>query len=439
MHGFSEHMPKLRRRAWQTFFAAGLAATAIELSLLGVADALGSLTFAGRLSGVVCIAAAMMEVAALVAFLSYVGPEPPRHAGTVVLFGVLISLLANLALLVIHMDSWSYTPYVWVWGLLFPWSLWALWRLHERRVWSRVPHARGIATGVLATTLLAAGNFAYSQIYEPHVSPTLVTTTVAFGRATVADGRASLPVRLRAKNAGRVGVYVLGTLYQVTGRRAVFTKEARPPEQWRQDIDEQALDLYRHTDVPSSGKGYDMLALGRFISPQGVLLEPGMETVTETVVQFPADARYDVVAANASLAYVRKDRVTLVDEYAGTGRSSWRPNLTPDPKRNAPRWVTGTGATRSETFRFRSRIVHSNAVLEHTRAPHYVTLWWILRLPRRESPFGPQMASMIGPLGSEDAVTPAQRRQMADRYGLGQSRSGGVQKSVRELTAGRRG
>lgn len=54
--------------------------------------------------------------------------------------------------------------------------------------------------------------------------------------------------------------------------------------------------------------------------------------------------------------------------------------------RGAP-WV----AKDVHTIRFRSGITHSNALLEKTRAPHYVTPWWVLTEPSLESAYGPEL------------------------------------------------
>ncbi|MEU9799775.1 hypothetical protein [Streptomyces sp. NPDC051000] len=411
--------------------AAGLCATAIELGVFGSADVSNALTYVGRINGVVFLAAAILEVTALVALINLRRHGTAKYCAALVLVGVLVSLLVNLVLLILQIDGWSYTHYLWLWALLLPWSLWALWRLHRIEIWSHVPHARGIAAGVAVTGVLAVANFTYTQIYQPYTSTAMLTNSVEFGTATVTGAGVSLPVRLRTRNTGQVGVYVLGSLYQVSGRKTSFVSTPRKAREWLQDIGSLQRDLMRYTNVRN--KGYELLAQGQFIGRAGPVhvLEPGSESVTEKIVQFPAGASYELMSATANVTYLRKDRAKIVDNYARSGRSSWTRTYEYGSDAVAPSWVAEKGVN---TFRFRSHITHSNAVLENTRAPHYVTLWWVLNEPGSESPFGSDLVAMIGPEDAQKSrPTPAELRRMTDRYGLAHAPSGTVQKSMAEL------
>ncbi|MEU9418583.1 hypothetical protein [Streptomyces sp. NPDC048272] len=411
--------------------AAGLCATAIELGVFGSADVSNALTYVGRINGVVFLAAAILEVTALVALINLRRHGTAKYCAALVLVGVLVSLLVNLVLLILQIDGWSYTHYLWLWALLLPWSLWALWRLHRIEIWSHVPHARGIAAGVAVTGVLAVANFTYTQIYQPYTSTAMLTNSVEFGTATVTGAGVSLPVRLRTRNTGQVGVYVLGSLYQVSGRKTSFVSTPRKAREWLQDIGSLQRDLMRYTNVRN--KGYELLAQGQFIGRAGPVhvLEPGSESVTEKIVQFPAGASYELMSATANVTYLRKDRAKIVDNYARSGRSSWTRTYEYGSDAVAPSWVAEKGVN---TFRFRSHITHSNAVLENTRAPHYVTLWWVLNEPGSESPFGSDLVAMIGPEDAQESrPTPAELRRMTDRYGLAHAPSGTVQKSMAEL------
>lgn len=424
-------MTALRSTVRWVLLGVGLFATAIELGVFGAADVSGALTYAGRISGVVFLAAAILELAALFALINLRQPDAAKYSAALVLVGVLSSLLANLVLLILQLDGWSYTHYLWFWALLLPWSCWALWRLHRVGIWSLIPHAKGFAVGVAATGTLAVANFTYTQIYQPYTSPAMLSNLVEFGTATEAGGVVSLPVRLRARNTGRVGVYVLGSLYQVSGRKTSFVPTPRKAQDWLKDLNSHQRDLMRYTDVKK--KGYELLTQGQFVTraAPALVLEPGAELVAEKVVQFPAGASYDLLGATANVTYLRKDRVKLIHDYSTSGRSSWTGEFKCCSDAAPPRWVAGKGV---HTFRFRSRIMHSTAVLENTRAPHYVALWWLLQEPASESQYGPELKAMIGP---EDAQkrepTPAELRQMKDRYGLAHAPSGTVQKSLAEL------
>ncbi|QGV77878.1 hypothetical protein [Streptomyces ficellus] len=413
-----------------SLLAGGLCATAIELGAFGLADVSNALTYAGRLNGVAFLAAALLEVAALVALNILRKADTASISAVVVLVGVLVSLLANVVLLILQLDGWSYTRYLWVWALLLPWSLWALWELHLLKVWSHVPHAKGIAVGVIITGVLAVANFAYTQIYQPYTSKAMLTNSVEFGKATVVDGGVSVPVRMRTRNTGEVGVYVLGSLYQVSGRRQSFVPTPRKSSDWFHDFGSRQRDFMRYSDVRE--KKYELFAQGQFISRSGPVhvLEPGAEVLTEKIVQFPAGADFELLGVTANIAYVRRDRVKIIDNYDTSGRTSWTKGYKCCSEDVAPPWV----AHGVHTIRFRSRITHSNALLENTRAPHDVTLWWVLTEPALESAYGPELRALIGPEDAhEHEPTPTEVRQMKERYGLAHAPSGTVQKTVAAL------
>ncbi|MGI5378088.1 hypothetical protein ACQEV2_28330 [Streptomyces sp. CA-251387] len=431
------------RRVWSTItkppkkvtlaiFGVGLLATTCELFLFGAADISTSLTYAGRMTGVVFLLAALLALGACIAFLNYCTAQPAKYSGALTFLGVMVSLLANLTLLILQIDG-GYTGILWVWITFLLWAGWALWQLHRSQVWSGIPYPRTFAAGVAITSLLAVANFSYTLIYQPYTSPALISTRLEFGKAKVHEGTVVLPLRVHTKNMGKVGVYVLGSLYQVAGRIDAFSKDERSTRMWLQDVSSRQPDLYRHTDIDK--EGYHLLAQGRFLA-QGSVLQPGREIVSEKVIQLPAAHPYDLLGATGSVAYIRRDRATLADDYASSGKSSWRSNFThTTDEREAPAWVAKSGV---ETFKYQSRIIHSSALLEKTRPPHNVTVWWVLTNPGSESQFGPQIIHLVAKRGTEaQKPTPAERRRMTDRYGLDITASGNVQKSVQELIESR--
>lgn len=417
--------------------ACGLAATAVELSLFGGADVTDALTYAGRISGVVFLAAAMLEVVAFGALFNLSQDRPARYSGALVILGVLVSLLTNVVLLILHLDG-SFTYYS-LFLILLPWACWALLRLYKAGMWSQIPHPRGFAAGVALTGVLAVANFTHTQVYQPATATAMLTTSVEFGPATTAKGAVSLQLRLRTRNSGKVGVYILGSLYQLSGRPTSFVPKARPDRDWLQDLNSGQRDLMRYTNVQAGG--YELLAQGQFVGRAGptMVLEPGAEIVTRKVIQFPEGNSYEVLAATANVAFMRKDRAKLTDDFARSGSSSWSAGYV--NKKLEPRWVTNDdndnyeeSDARANTFRYKSRIVHSTAVLENTRAPHYVTVWWVLHEVKSEGPFGPDLIATVGPeeaLGSRPSA--ADTRRMAERYGLAYAPSGTTQASVAEI------
>ncbi|MFB7608616.1 hypothetical protein [Streptomyces gardneri] len=422
-------MPTVGSIACRAALLAGLLATALEFLFLGAEDVSDALTFAGRMTGVVFLAAMVLEVVALFAAVALLGDDGTQHSTALLAAGILVSLILNLVLLTIQLTGGGYTPYVWVWALLALWASWALWE--GRGMWGGVPRPRSFAAGVAVTAMLAIGNFGYTQVYQPHHSSALLTTSVEFASAMREGDKVVVTVRVRTKNAGKVGVYVLGSLYQISGRRAQFVETARTKRDLFDDWGHRQRDLLRHTEVPENG--YQLLAQGQYTGRSGlvVVLEPNSEVVTERVVHFPYGARYDVLGITANIVYLRRDRAKLTDDYGTSGRRLWLSDTNHQFGDPPPSWVAGPSEI---TYRFRSRIKHSNALLEHTRPPHYATLWWVGREPLSESPFGPELTAVIGPEGMEGAApTASEKRRMLDSYGLSNAPSGYVQRPLAEL------
>lgn len=380
--------------------------------MFGIADAGGALALSGRISGVIFLVAALTEISAIIAFRDLLGQRPAKYSSLLVLTGVLISLTMNLTLLALQLDSRSYTNLLWVWVALFPWSCWALWQIHRSGVWGALPHTKGIAIGAVATSLLAVVNFTYTQIYQPYSSPALVTATAEFGKAiTLKEGGATaVSLRLRTKNTGKVGVYILGSLYQVAGQKASFSTHHRTLQEWKNDLRTRELSLYTRRGTR------DVVAQGAFIG-EGGSLEPGAEIVTERVIQFPSDSRYDVIGATGEVVFLRKDRGAI----AGVNETS--------PRHSPP---TGTLVVERK-----ARIYQSTAVLEFTRAPQYASVWWITQGDAAESAWS-YLAASIAPEGGESELrlrlsSETEVRRIEDRYGLGWSFIGYADKTLKEL------
>lgn len=418
------------RRSLTAVLIATLFFTAAEFVWLGSEDVNGALTYAGRLNGALLLLVALIELAALAAYCHHfaTGTRLAGYAGTTVVVAVAVSMLVNFTLLALQAESWSYTRCLWVWLFLGIGSFSSLAFLYTQRQHVDLPRPKSLAVGALLTTLAAAANFGYAQIYQPYSTPASVSTTVELGKADIVNGRVTLPVHLRSKNTGSVTVYVLGSLFQVSARGPIATDVPRTRQDWLQDISDSQAVLLRYADERK--KKYDLLAQGRFMRV-GRKLDPGTEVSTDSLVQFPKSASYDAINATADIVYLRADRVVLTsEEYARSGRNSWHSDKSHPEVESAPGWVAKRGA---EILRYQSRIVHSNAFLEHTRNARYATLWWVLEEPEK-SWNGPYLVAKVS---AEDKVDskpePAEPQQLTAAYGLDHSPSGRTQKTVRQL------
>ncbi|MEU3614271.1 hypothetical protein ABZ725_18375 [Streptomyces sp. NPDC006872] len=420
------------RRALTAVLIATLFFTAAEFVWLGSEDVNGALTYAGRLNGALLLLTALIVLAALAAYCHHLstGNRLAGYAGTTVVVAIVISMLVNFTLLALQVESWSYTHYLWVWLLLSMASLLSLAFLYTRhqRQQIELPRPKSLAIGALFTTLAAAVNFGYAQIYQPYSTPASVSTTVELGKAHITNGRVTLPVRLRSKNTGSVTVYALGSLFQVSARGPIATDSRRTKQDWLKDISDGQAILLRYADERK--KKYDLLAQGRFMRV-GRKLDPGTEVTTDSLVQFPESASYEAINATADMVYLRADRVVLTsDEYARSGRNSWHADKSHHDVESAPPWVANPG---TEILRYQSRIVHSNAFLEHTRKARYATLWWVLEEPDKTW-FGPYLVAKVSPADKVN-IRPesAEPQQLTAAYGLDHSPSGRTQKTVQQL------
>ncbi|KQX80704.1 hypothetical protein [Streptomyces sp. Root1310] len=420
------------RRVLTAVLIATLFFTAAEFIWLGSEDVNGALTYAGRLNGAFLLLVALIELAALAAYCHHLaaGARLVGYAGAAVVVAIAISMLVNFTLLALQAESWSYTHCLWVWLLLSITSLLSLAFLYTRhqRQQIELPRPRSLAIGALFTTMAAAVNFGYAQIYQPYSTPASVSTTVELGKAHIANGRVMLPVRLRSKNTGSVTVYALGSLFQVSARGPIATDAPRTKQDWLQDISDSQAVLLRYSDERK--KKYDLLAQGRFMRV-GRKLDPGTEVATDSLVEFPESASYEAINATADMVYMRADRVVLTsEEYARSGRNSWHMDKSHPEVESAPAWVADHG---TEILRYQSRIVHSNAFLEHTRTARYATLWWVLEEPDKTW-FGPYLVAKVSPADEVNIrPAPAEPQQLTAAYGLDHSPSGRTQTTVQQL------
>nr|WSX47904.1 hypothetical protein OG409_02420 [Streptomyces sp. NBC_00974] len=89
------------RRGTIALLAAGLLASMLLLAHTGVVDAMGALTFSGRLTGVLLVlSGAVQGVAAAAVFDSW-GKRTLRYSGALVLLGVLIAVATEALLLTV--------------------------------------------------------------------------------------------------------------------------------------------------------------------------------------------------------------------------------------------------------------------------------------------------------------------------------------------------
>ncbi|GAA5614336.1 hypothetical protein Spla01_05534 [Streptomyces platensis] len=430
---------KLSRR-WLLLIWGVLILAAAEFAWLGSADFNGALSYAGRLDGALLLLSAAVVIVAALALLDHKNPLNARkhkYSGYWVAIGVFLSFIVNLGLLILQIESISLTEFIpSLTGFILLWMgltaaasacLFRLYRQHKSEA-LKTPKYKTFTLGAVITTLIGVGTFAYTQVYQPYTTPALVVTTIDLGRAKVKDGTVTVPIHLKTKNIGQVGVFVLGSLYQVSARGPIYSQVARSDKEWLQDLNDGQSSLLRYGN--EKGHKYNLLAEGLFVR-QGRKLEPGSEATSDTIVQFPVSNSYDVLDATSDVVFLRADRAVLTsDEYRQSGRSSWHKDKSHAENLTAPAWVA---KGKTEAFRYKSRIIHSSAVLEYTRSNREVSVWWVLEEPSK-SWNGPYLVASIAPEGEgSQTPDPGSAQRLTDEYGLDHSSSGRMQKTMQQL------
>ncbi|CAM5487795.1 hypothetical protein SALBM311S_08590 [Streptomyces alboniger] len=164
---------------------AGLLGSLVLLVVIGTPDALGGLTFAGRVTGYLFMLAGLVQGVSALAVLDFWGKRRLRFSGAAVLLGALIALAVDSLLMFLWLQETEYTPYLFAYFPLWCWSLWALWLLVREKTWRGIPHPKSFAAGITVTAVIAGASLAYSSMYQPASQPLLFSLEAKFGKPTV--------------------------------------------------------------------------------------------------------------------------------------------------------------------------------------------------------------------------------------------------------------
>ncbi|MFF4158972.1 hypothetical protein [Streptomyces sp. NPDC001678] len=361
-----------RRRAEGAVMVLGLGASAAVLFRVGAVDVFQALAYGWRVLGIVLLLAALAEVIGIVAVFDYWGKRSVRYSGEGVLLGVITVTATTFMFLIVQIQGGDYTPYLWLWVFLLLWCGWAFRALSRRKAWRSVPHPRRFAVGVVVSAAVGAASASYSAMYVPYATPVNVPFATSFGTPVLNARRTVLhvPAHVTFRNSGSITIYVVGTLWSVSGLPSTFVNQGNGVSDWKNDLTHGNSTLRHERFSPSR-----MLGTGVFVDA-GSRLDPGDDFSQDFTVQVPLSADLGRVRVQAQVSYIRADRCKLGNSYASSIQYSWNPD---SPKhehvRDAPDWVAAPG---DEFFRYESRLYHSSEVLNITRAPDYAAMWWVL-------------------------------------------------------------
>ncbi|MFI1074334.1 hypothetical protein [Streptomyces puniciscabiei] len=415
--GSAVKVQELKRiRAFAAAIAVGLSVSVIEMGALGAIDASTAATFGGRITGVTFLFSALLALAAIFAIFTYSnGTRGPSYSAAAIVIGVAIAGLMNMGLLILQIEAGDYTPYLWLWISLVSWSCWTLFTLRRRGVWERIPQPKKFAAGVFLTGVLAVANFAYTQIYKPYAQPSKMVLTTSFGKPSITpDGRSvAVPLKIHYANTGDVSLYIAGSLYQVTARKAHASK-TRTTKDWLRDIDNSQIynspmDLRRDVAVEEN----DLIQSGPIESP-GVFIDPGDSGTETKIIEIPSSSTYDALSARSEVIILRKDKAFLSNDFEYSEKHSWGENYRHSI--DAPDWVA---APKHEFVEYQAPITENSAILRAIRSSKDLTVWWVLDQPTQGSEFGPYTTGTIASINGEGrAPSSRDQEQTMERYGL---------------------
>ncbi|MER5935091.1 hypothetical protein [Streptomyces sp. NPDC002054] len=387
-----------RRYATAVFVVAGLLVSAGLLTVVGMPDAMGGITFAGRVTGLLFILAGGVEAVAAAAALDHWGKRHLKYSGSVVMLGVLVAFATNTLFLAVWLQEREYTRYLLVFVPLWCWSLAALWLLYRQHAWERIPFPRGFTAGVMVSAVLAASNLTYSAVYQPFARQPLLDVKATFGTPLPDPKRPviHLPLTLHMKNTGAIPFYVLGSAYWTWGRSAEFSSGKTELQDWRKEM-EWSEDIELHVEPTD----FTLISTGSFIEP-GQWYEPGDSKTQQTFVQVPKDAPYDAMEAMLELVIMRKDRGKIDEVEFSRPRYSW-------DKKERQYFDCAPEVCADHVF-YRGRLRHNNNLINVTRGPRHVTSYWTV--DGEASEYG----AHIGPLNSAGRLS--RDEEPSERYGV---------------------
>ncbi|MFD6111635.1 hypothetical protein ACFWG0_16180 [Streptomyces yangpuensis] len=384
------------RRTTGFFVVVGLLTTSCLLFRIGIADSGSALTYGGRIAGFTIVFAAVVVLIAAAAAVDFWETRRWRYSGVAVLLGVAIALFCGISILLLQIGE-NFTASTVIGAALVAWASIALFELIKSRAGKGLSIPKNIAIGVILSTVLAAANLAYSQIYVPYVTTPLIQTGAAFKESNIDKraGKLYMTVHMYVRNAGQVPVYVLGSTYWIRGEPA----KSKPADKKSRS---------------------ELIYDGEFVSPDGRVLNPGEEVAQDAVIEVkdPTPGKYEAITAQSEVYVIRKDRMRLTGDYekarvsGKTLKEDLKEGDPPDPQ-----------------YRFRTGISNSSEILNATRGPQYLTVW---RLGGKS----PLVIVDVSPPDERirfDPRRPPLDQRATERYGLTQIRGAMAQTPYPEL------
>ncbi|MFJ9765669.1 hypothetical protein ACIRUY_17835 [Streptomyces erythrochromogenes] len=395
---------KAVRYATGAVLVAGLLGCAVLLIGIGQVDALGSPNFAGRVTGMLFMAAGGIQGLAAFAALDHVGKREWPYSGVVLLAAVVISLAANSFFLLLWFEESEYgTPLLPAFVALWLWSLWAAWYLFREKVWQGIPHPKGFAIGFLVTTSLTAANLAHTSWFQPSVAGVTIESSAKFGKAYVQGDDIYLPVTLTVKNTGSTPTYVLGSVYWLMGQHIRPSRPDWLGRGWERDL-EAADDVDIYTDRPLN----TLVRTGEIIGA-GTYVNPGRQFTDQKLIRLPRSAPFDALKTDTKILTLRKDQARIPFGLRLNGFS----------------WASAEGVQKCDEppcpslVSYAGEIEHGSNVINATRKQRFLLSAWMMEADGNNS----DISAGVRPRPEVAAVN-SEWRSLSS-YGIEQIKGGG--------------
>ncbi|MGX1760274.1 hypothetical protein ACWIG5_25735 [Streptomyces lydicus] len=397
--------------------------TTLLLARFGLEDFVHDLTFAGRLTGAVLLVVSFTTLVGAAAVMDHWIRQSFPYSGLVALVGTFAALLTNAMLLAQTVKDGESAVYPALFGVLTAGSAYAAFAVWRTSV--VIPAPKRVAAAVIVSSVIAAANFGYQNLFQPYQRQTQPLITVSMGKPVLSKDRKAfaVPVDITLRNHGEVGFYVLGTEFHAMGKQVPLSPKDRLRRQWRADAEQ-----WRNSSEWDPLSRREMHQPGELVEakpwmPYGIWIESNDTYATRMVVQFPMNTPYDQVAFYATASLARKDRLVLqpLDFVA----YSWG-------REKIPGWVKAQQKGGLDSLLYRARVHENNALDEHTRDPRFITVYW------QFGTHGANVSSSITRKGEENRIpNPEENREVSSRYGLVDLITGPVERTLWDIKSQR--
>jgi hypothetical protein len=402
-----------RSRAAAVLILLVLLLTTLVLGRLGVEDFTKALTFPGRITGAVLMLVAAATLLGTFAVVDHWFFHSFRYSGTVALIGTIAAFCTNGMLMLKTWNDGDSVFYPALLGVLMLGS-----GLAVAVVWRtsiEIPAPKRVAAALIISSLFAAANFGYQNLYQPAQRGARPIITLTMRDPVLKKDRKafSVPVDIKIENHSDVGFYVLGAEFHAMGERVTLSSEDRVGQQWRTDAKEwqkfQEKNPLSRREVHQAG---ELVAAQPWMAP-GFWIDANDEFCARTLVQLPINTKYDQVALYATASLARKDQLRL--EPVRFKGYSWE-----NKAMKVPKWV------KDDSLVYRARVHENNAIDEHTMDPRNLDVYW------KFGTHGVSVQASITRNGEEERHS-EEGEKFARRYGVVDAMTGPIERTLWDI------